>query len=155
MEEANNKLLQPVLDLLEKWGIEPWMAAAGLGALLLLILVLLLRRKPKAGFPGLLVSLFQIAPLGRDAFLKLRNPGSTVVLSQYKILGRNDIQIKNHLAGHRLETQKEYSILMEVSGTDRLEPNFTLELTYMDEAGQVYRQKLMPGQMRVEAPKRV
>ena len=156
MEEIKNIWTQ-LLDQLRQWGIEPWMAGAALGGLILLwIIIRLARRKPKAvTFPGLAVSLFQIAPLGRDAFLKILNPAGPVVLSQYKIIGRDDILVKNHLSGHRLEGNKEYSILLEASGANRLAPDFSLELTYIDEGGLVYRQRLLPGQQRVEAPKRV
>jgi hypothetical protein len=153
MEEITDNALQTILDLLEEWGVDPLLAAGLAGFLLILLLVLIFRKKPKSKFPGLTISLFQIAPLGRDAYLKIQNPERTVVLSQYKILGRNDIIIKNHLSGHRLETQKEYSILMEANSTARLEGNFSLELTYMDENGNVFEQRLFPGEQRVEKPK--
>lgn len=155
MEETIKAGWDSFLEQLQAMGIEPWWVAAGLGALLLLIIILIAARKPKAKFPGLTVSMFQIAPLGRDAFLKIQNPADAVVLSQYKIIGRNDILIKNHLSGHRMDQMKEYSILLEANGTERLSSDFTLELTYMDNEGKVYRQKMMPGQMRAEPPKRV
>ena len=153
MEEITNNLLQTILKLLEEWGIDPLVAAGIAGVLLVLLIILIFRRKPKSKFSGLAISLFQIAPLGRDAFLKIQNPDRTVILSQYKILGRNDISIKNHLSGHRLESQKEYSILLEANSTTRLEGNFSLELVYMDEGGNVFQQRLFPGGQRIEKPK--
>lgn len=155
MEETINDSWDSVLQWLEKMGIDPWWVAAGLGILILILIIWLAARKPKVTFPGLQVSMFQIAPLGRDAFLKIQNPAETVVLSQYKIIGRNDVSIKNHLSGHRMDQLKEYSILLEANGTERLGPDFTLELTYIDNAGKVYRQRLLPGQMRADPPKRV
>lgn len=156
MEETINEAIQTAKDLLQEWGIDPLVFAGGLGAVLLLIIITLVaRRKPKITFPGLVINSFQIAPLGRDAFLKIQNPAQAVVLSQYKIIGRTDVLVKNHLSGHRIETQKEYSILLEANGDERLEPNFSLELTYITEEGNVFRQRILPGQQRLEAPKRV
>lgn len=155
MEETINETWESASQWLQELGIEPWWVGAALGALLLLLIIWLAARKPKATFPGLQVNMFQIAPLGRDAFLKIQNPAETVVLSQYKVIGRNDVAIKNHLSGHRMDQLKEYSILLEATGSERLDPNFTLELTYIDNAGKVYRQKLVPGQMRAEPPKRI
>lgn len=156
MEETINDGIQTVKDLLEEWGVDPWILAGGIGLLLLVIIILIVsNRKPKASFPGLVINLFQIAPLGRDAFLKIQNPAGPVVLSQYRVIGRNDVLIKNHISGHRLESQKEYSILLEANGTRRLESDFSLELTYITEEGKVYQQRLLPGQQRVEPPKRV
>jgi len=154
MEEIKNLSLESIFAQLREWGIEPWMAATGLGVLLLLIIILIARRKPKATFPGLLVNLFQIAPLGRDAFLKIQNPAGPVVLSHYKVIGRNDVVVKNHLSGHLLDSQKEYSILLEANGNQRLEGDFTLELTYIAEGGVIYQQRLLPGQQKAESPKR-
>jgi hypothetical protein len=156
MEETINKGLDTLKALLEEWGVDPWILAGGVGlALVVIIILIVANRKPKATFPGLVINLFQIAPLGRDAFLKIQNPAGPVTLSQYKVIGRNDISIKNHLSGHRLDNQKEYSILIEADGNQRLEPNFSLELTYITEEGKVYQQKLLPGQQKVEAPKRI
>ncbi|MCB0629717.1 MAG: hypothetical protein R2824_29545 [Saprospiraceae bacterium] len=155
MEEKINAGWDSAMDWLQQMGIDPWWVAGGAGIILLLLIIWLASRKPKATFPGLTVSMFQIAPLGRDAFLKIQNPAQTVVLSQYRILGRNDIDIKNHLSGHRMDQLKEYSILLEANGTERLNSDFSLELTYIDNEGKVYRQKLLPGQMKAEPPKRV
>ncbi|PHN01174.1 hypothetical protein [Flavilitoribacter nigricans] len=156
MEETINNWIDKARELLEEWGVDPWILAGGAGLILLVIIILIVaNRKPKATFPGLVINLFQIAPLGRDAFLKIQNPAGPVILSQYRIIGRNDVLVKNHLSGHRMENQKEYSILLEANGDKRLEPDFSLELTYITEEGKVYQQKLLPGQQRVEPPKRV
>lgn len=156
MEETINNTVDTLQGLLEEWGVDPWILGGGVGLILLVIIILMVtNRKPKSTFPGLVINLFQIAPLGRDAFLKIQNPAGAVTLSQYKVIGRNDVLIKNHLSGHRLENQKEYSILLEANGNRRLETDFSLELTYITEEGKVYQQKLLPGQQKVEAPKRV
>jgi len=91
--------------------------------------------------PKLLIEGFQIAPLGRDAFLKMRNAGETATLTGLQIKGRYDVTVKNVLAGHELEKDKSYSLLLEATGQQKLTPNFLIELTFFDRAGNVYAQR--------------
>lgn len=148
------------MDVLADWieKAEPWhWAAVGGGAMLLIgILIFLSRSGPKTTFTGLGIRLFQIAPLGRDAFLTLYNPAEAVTLSQYSIVGRDDILVKNHVAGQRLPTGGEYRILMEAAGQERLTNDFFIELVYVVESQQqAYRQRLIPAESRGEKPRRV
>lgn len=134
----------------EHWGI------GGISLVLVVILFRFIRRKTrKQGMgpaQGLQINLFQIAPLGRDAFLKLANPGQKVTLSQLKVVGRTDVAVKNAAAGHVLETGSLYSLLLEATGAQRLEANFSLELTFLDANGTAWRQTLSPGQLQQKGP---
>ncbi len=134
----------------EHWGI------GGISLALIIVLYRFARRKSgnKRIVPsqGLQINLFQIAPLGRDAFLKLFNPGQKVTLSQLKVVGRTDIAVKNAAAGHVLESGSLYSLLLEATGAQRLEANFALELTYLDANGIAWRQTLAPGQQQQKGP---
>ncbi|NUO00429.1 MAG: hypothetical protein HUU01_07400 [Saprospiraceae bacterium] len=99
------------------------------------------KRKRSAIVPKLMIEGFQIAPLGRDAFLKIRNTGEPVTFSALQIKGRVDVAVKNVLAGHELETDKSYSLLLEATGQEKITPNFSIELTYLDRGGNVYIQR--------------
>lgn len=137
---------------------EPWhWAALGGGVLLFFgIGMAASRSSPRQKFAGLQIRMFQIAPLGRDAYLQLYNPAEAVTLSQCTVIGRTDVIIKNHVAGQRLLTGGEYSILMEVSGKERLDNDFTIDLKYMVEGQQqAYQQRLLLAEGRVEKPRRV
>ncbi len=126
---------------------EQW-AMIGGGILLLLILMIIRRslRKKKQSLPApsLELDALQIAPLGRDAFLKIRNRGEAAVLSDLAIHGRKDISVKNAFAGHQIDKNKVYSILLEVEGPEKFSANFSVELTYLDLQGKVRKQVLRP-----------
>lgn len=126
---------------------EQW-AIIGGGVLLLIILRVMIksiRRKKKAlPAPVLELDALQIAPLGRDAFLKIRNKGEAAVLSDLAIHGRKDISVKNAFAGHQIDKDKVYSILLEVEGPEKFSANFSVELTYLDPQGKVRKQMLRP-----------
>ncbi len=98
------------------------------------------RKKEAAQAPSLRISSFQIAPLGRDAFMKLENTGEQATLSAIAVKGRRDVIIKNEVAGQVIPKAGTYSILFEVSGQHRLAPNFTIELTYIDQRHKAYLQ---------------
>ncbi len=99
------------------------------------------KRKMAQTAPKLLIEGFQVAPLGRDAFLKMRNSGEPATLTALQIKGRYDVTVKNVLAGHELERDKSYSLLLEATGQQKLTPNFSIELTYLDRTGNVYVQR--------------
>ena len=85
---------------------------------------------------------FQIAPLGRDAFVKIKNTGEPAVLSGLKILGREDMVIKNAFAGQKIDQDKEYGIFLEVEGKNKIQPGFMLEVTVLGANGQVQKSTL-------------
>lgn len=99
------------------------------------------KRKLALAAPKLMMEGFQIAPLGRDAFLKMRNAGEPITFTGIQIKGRLDVAVKNVLAGHELDKDKSYSLLLEATGQERLTPNFSIELTFLDRIGNVYVQR--------------
>ncbi len=98
---------------------------------------------------------FQIAPLGRDAILRIHNTRETVTLLSSQIKGSKNIVVKNALAGHELATGKVYGLMMEVVGKDRMLPDFEVVLTYMDTARNVYRQSFFPEWKSAKPPRRI
>lgn len=125
--------------------VEPEYWAAGGGGLLLLMIWSSFgksrkKHKIKKSAPELKVHTFQVSPLGRDAFFKIRNDGELATLSELSFIGRSDIVVKNALAGHRIEKNKIYGLLLEAAAQNKIDPNFSIELTYLDKMGNVYRQ---------------
>ncbi len=115
------------------------------GVLLLLILLPVInsarrRRRRRKFAPQLVLEAFQISPLGRDAFLKLRNNGEPATLTSISVRGRRDITFKSAFAGHIIEKGKTYSLLMEATLQAKLSANFSVELIYFDQRRNVYRQ---------------
>jgi hypothetical protein len=123
---------------------DPFLVLGGglvLAILVLWLLFALVRRgglKP-AGH-GLAIQSFQLAPLGRDAYLKVINPGVPVTLSAVTILGRADVSIKNEVAGQILTSDGAYSILLEANGSERLVPDFSVQFTFVDTQRQAFQQ---------------
>ncbi|HMQ60724.1 MAG TPA: hypothetical protein PKE06_08650 [Flavilitoribacter sp.] len=158
MEITPETLWQDITDFFRNLEPEHW-GIGGISLLLIIILFRFTRRKKKdkpiAAAPsgGLQINVFQIAPLGRDAFLKLFNPGPPVTLSKLDIVGRQDIAVKNALAGHLIETGALYSLLMEATGAARLDTNFTMAITYIDASGTAWKQTLDPATQLQKAPK--
>lgn len=139
--ESILETLQPYIEFLS---LEQW-AMVGAGLLVLIFLNGLRRSAKKRKAlkkiaPKLNLHAFQIAPLGRDAFFKLRNDGELATLTGIAIKGRNDILIKNQVVGHKVEKEKVYSILLEASSTTKIAENFTIELSYFDQTGNNYKQ---------------
>ena len=125
--------------------VEPEYWAAGGGGLLLVMIWSRFgkarrKRNIKKVAPELKVHAFQVSPLGRDAFFKIRNDGELATLSELAFVGRSDIIVKNALAGHRIERNKVYGLLLEAAAKNKIDPNFSIELTFMDKMGNVYRQ---------------
>lgn len=116
--------------------------------LLLFVLILFfssksrLRKEKKllAQAPRLLVKDFQVAPLGKDAFFKIKNEGEKAIISQLDIIGRADLMVKNDYAGHQIEKDKEYRIFLESSGHQKIEKDFSIEITFSGPSGHIYKQ---------------
>lgn len=125
--------------------LDPTLLWGSVGTFTLLIIILLAlrsrgRQRRLAAAPHLAINSFQIAPLGRDAFVKLINQGESATLSRLQVKGRYDITVKNEIAGQVLHRGGTYSILLEATAQQRLEPDFTLCLTFVDAGGQIYEQ---------------
>lgn len=116
----------------------------GLGGLIVLIIFLILivrsSRRARLRQRGLVIQSFQIAPLGRDAFLKVANPGSPITFLGLQLSGRTDIQVKNQVTGQQLAQSGTYSILLEATGDRRLDNKFQVELTFADQERSHYQQ---------------
>ncbi|MGH1435175.1 MAG: hypothetical protein ACRBG0_12015 [Lewinella sp.] len=117
----------------------------GIGSLIILIilLVLIVRAvsRSKIKHSGLVVQSFQIAPLGRDAFLKITNPGAGVTLSALVVTGRADVVVKNQVAGQAIPQGGTYSILLEATADQRLRKDFQLHFTFFDQERRTYQQQ--------------
>ncbi len=125
--------------------VDPEYWAAGGGSLFLIMIWSSFgkarkKRKLKTVAPKLKVHTFQVSPLGRDAFFKIRNDGEQATLSELAFIGRSDIVVKNALAGHKIEKNKIYGLLLEAAAQNKIDPNFSIELTFLDKLGNVYRQ---------------
>lgn len=118
-------------------------AGFGILIILLLLLVMIIRAvsSSRDKHSGLVIQSFQIAPLGRDAFLKLNNPGTPVTLSALMVTGRADVSIKNQVAGQSLPQGGTYSILLEATADQRLRSDFQLHLTFFDHEKRTYQQQ--------------
>ncbi|MEL7219940.1 MAG: hypothetical protein AAGJ93_01395 [Bacteroidota bacterium] len=115
----------------------------GAGAMiLLLIFIWLLGRLFRSGkkSKGIAVQSFQLAPLGRDAFLKITNPGDEVTLLFAHVIGRADVVIKNEVGGQKIPAAGSYSILLEAAGEQRLSKDFSVQFTFVDDQKQTYHQ---------------
>lgn len=134
-------------ELAKQLTLQEW-AYVGGGFLFLLIILMAIRRSRKRRrvrvkkASNIKLHSFQIAPLGRDAFVKIKNTGEPTVLSGLKILGREDMVIKNAFAGQKIDQNKEYGIFLEVSGKDKIQPGFMLEVTVLGPNGQVQKSTL-------------
>lgn len=134
-----------------------WAIIGGVALLLLVVLPLASRSQRKSRLrkfaPVIGLESFQISPLGRDAFFKIRNNGEQAILTSLFIRGRRDIVFKNSFVGHELQRDKSYSILMEATAKDKIEENFTIELNYLDKAGNVYKQAFELPNKTAKTPK--
>ncbi len=90
--------------------------------------------------PKLLLKDFQVAPLGKDAFFKIRNEGEAATISQLDIIGRADLMVKNDYAGHQIDRDKEYRIFLESAGHQKIEKDFSIEITFAGPNGHIYKQ---------------
>ena len=162
LKKIFEELLSFIPDNIEEWvaGVEPQYWAAGGGGLVLLMLISSINKRVKKKrfwrmAPQLAMEAFKISPLGRDAFFKIQNHGEKATLTTISFLGRSDIIAKNALAGHLLEKGKGYSILLEATGPNKIDANFSIEIRFMDNRNNVYRQTFLPGQNVTKRAKRV
>lgn len=132
---------------IQSWitGLTPTEWAIGGGAFFALLLIYIFYRRSVAArykqmAPQLTLHAFQIAPLGRDAFFKIRNNGEQATLTTMLIKGRNDLLIKSDYAGHQIDKEKVYGILLETTSKDRIQNDFSIELMFIDQHRNVYRQ---------------
>ena len=162
MEQINpENLLSTLNEYTQSMGVLEWSIIGG-GIVLILLLAASLssakrRRKRKAqkAAPALSLDAFQVSPLGRDAYFKVLNNGQPARLSNMAIKGRKDVAMKNDVAGHELQSGESYRFLLEASGTQKLNSDFTIELSYVDLVGNVYQQAFALNQQVAKQPKLV
>ena len=143
--------MDSILEFLKKWWDilrnflqqltpdQKLMAAVGFGVLLLLLILRkLLKVKNKGGVRSknnkkgaLSIHSYQIAPLGRDAFLKIKNNGPSITLTQL-VINNQEVSIKNALAGQKIDEGKIYSILLESKNTKKIPEALEIEITFLN-----------------------
>jgi len=159
MEDINlGQWLETASEYLATTGPMEW--GIGGGGLIIFILLLSLsggrrrkKRKAKAIAPNLTISAFQLSPMGRDAYFKVHNHGQLARLSTLAIKGKGHIQVKNNIAGHEIKTGDSYRILLEATGQKKINKDFIVELTFLDQLGNVYRQDFPIAKQAAEQPK--
>lgn len=157
--ESKSFDLNTVQTYFENLTIQQWYIIGGIAFLVLVVLPLFrrfrFRRRLRKYAPQIQLESFQISPLGRDAFFKIRNTGEQATLVSIFIRGRRDIVFKNAFVGHELPLDKSYSILMEATAKDKIEENFSIELNYLDKIGNVYKQSFDLQSKSLKQPKLV
>lgn len=156
MDEFLDKVdvwLQKAIEFAQSLTIEQW-AMIGGGVIVLILLRWIIKRAGRtkktparqqtaANTPGLNLFTFQIAPLGRDAFLKIQNTGEEVTLTKLDITDRQNILVKNALAGHKLAKGKIYGVLLEAEGNSKITDGFSVQVTYLTASGKVQMAKFV------------
>jgi hypothetical protein len=144
METSDNSL-DPILLFLQ--GVEPvyWAIAGGILFFLILIPIILRSvKKSKANKlkPILVLHNFQISPLGKDAWLRLRNEGQLAILKEMKFKKRNDIQPKTNFREVKIGQGNTTSLFLHGTGQERIREDFEVEFLYSDAQGHLYKQVL-------------
>ncbi len=144
MESTDNPL-DAILPFLQN--IKPmYWAIAGAILFLLILIPIILRsiKKSKANKikPVLLLQSFQISPLGKDAWLRLRNVGQVAILKDLKFKKRNDIQSKTNFRDVKIGQGNTTSLFLHGMGQERIREDFEVEFLYSDAQGHLYKQVL-------------
>jgi hypothetical protein len=132
----------PLPECLQGYSPQLLIALVAGGLIVLLIFVWLIAKlfRGRIKTSGIVVQSFQLAPLGRDAFLKITNPGEPVILLHAQVIGRSDVIVKNDVTGQQIPTGGSYSILLEAGGDRRLDKDFSFQFTFVDEQRRAYHQ---------------
>lgn len=143
--ETTNSPLDAILPFLKN--VEPmyWAIAGGILFILILIPIILRSiKKSKANKikPALVLHSFQISPLGKDAWLRLRNVGQLAVLKDVKFKKRQDILSKTNFREVRIGQGNTTSLFLQGTGQNRIREDFEIEFLYSDAQGHLYKQVL-------------
>ncbi len=160
MESVNIETLSAkAQEFFQSLSFAQWAIIAGIFfVLFVLIPIIKAKRRQRSRqriAPKLLLDTFQISPLGRDAYFKIRNNGEQATLLSLFVRGRRDVVPKNAFVGHQIEKEKVYGILLEATAADKLADNFSIEITYLDKIGNVYKQSFELGNKMAKQPKLV
>ncbi|HMQ48480.1 MAG TPA: hypothetical protein PKA00_13730 [Saprospiraceae bacterium] len=140
--------LSEINKITADWGLTEWITCIGGGMIVLILISWLVsmtrvngrKRRVKQAAPQITVNQFKISPLGRDAYFKLQNSGPDAQLTRLEFKGRNNILVKNDVAGHLLANGESYRILLELTGGQKIYDSLFLTLTYLDKTGNVFEQ---------------
>lgn len=148
MEQVNDDIFNQILTFLEN--TSPVYIGAAVFLILILILIPILlrsnkRSKAKKVAPNILLQSFQISPLGRDGWLRLRNEGELAVLKDFQIKGRKDIGVKTNFREIKIQKGNTYSLFLQAIATERIREDFEVVFMYTDTIGNNYRQVLKVG----------
>jgi len=148
--------IQEALEPFEEYKI--YVAGGGILFILLLIIIFSVKRSLRKKWikkhaPELWIQSFQIAPLGRDAYLKIKNTGQLAELKDLRFLKRYDLKAKENYKDYPLEKDKIYGLFLEAAGKDRIEEDFGIELYFEDQIGNEYKQVFNVGDQLAKKPK--
>ena len=122
------------------------LAIAIVAVLLVLVFALGIRSSSKKSSlkkhaPHFVYEAFQIAPLGRDAYFKVKNIGHPAYINFAGIKNRADIKISNaNTTNFEVASNKTYGIFCEIQGNQKIKADFEIELEFKDKVGNQYRQ---------------
>lgn len=145
MEENSASSFNDLLDMILK---EPSyvFAIAIIAVLLVLFFAVGIRTnnkksKLKKYAPEFIFEAFQIAPLGRDAYFKVKNIGHPAYVNFVGIKNNPEVKITNaNTTNFEVATNKVYGVFCEIQGNQKIKANFEIELDFKDHLGNQYRQ---------------
>lgn len=148
MEESKSRLVDYWEQLVTFYNAQPQEYQYGIIAIavILFIIIIIPKGKKKGGkkgkkFTGIQVQSFQIAQLSRDAFVKIKNSGDTLILTEIETSPQ--VVIKNQYAGHHLTSGEEYRLLIEATPGTRIPSQVTMYISGLGTNGKSYTQKLL------------
>ncbi len=120
--------------------------AGGFFILLLILIPVILRSVKKSKVrkiaPDFKLLSFQISPLGKDAWLRLRNDGHLAVLKDLQFKKRTNLIVKNAFRENKVGKGVTVSLFLQATTQDRIREDFAAEILYADAKGHLYRQTL-------------
>jgi hypothetical protein len=152
---ALNDLLQKLFEAASAYPNE---IAIGAGGMVVLTIFWMARRNAirnrlKQYAPKLQMTSFQISPLGRDGFFKIQNSGEPAVLKNIHFSKRKDLTVRDQYRDSKIGKFRDYALLIEATGQERISNQFLITLEYADEKGYTYRQVFDPTGRSSKSPK--
>lgn len=99
------------------------------------------KSKAKKIAPVLEVQNLLVAPLGKGVQIKLQNQGERAIITELKVIDRQNIEITKGYTNYEIDNSKVYSIFCEANGQARADSGFDLEIKYTDQTGNQYKQR--------------
>lgn len=150
MEEMKQQALELWQQALDFYNTLPPLyqkiALALIPALILLwIIIRAIRRSGKKDrTPKVKLELqsFQLSPLKRDAFVKIKNMDGALVISKIEMPDNTNVYIKNDVNGHQMATGDTYSLLLESIGAEPIRKDLTLRVHALLSSGKVVQKEI-------------